>query len=71
MPLAAPTLSSATPADDTSAVALDSNIVLTFSANMVFGSGTITHQRRLYPRPIWTRAACCKRVGWGRPIPGC
>lgn len=42
MSVIAPTLSSATPADDTSAVALDSNIVLTFSANMVFGSGTIT-----------------------------
>lgn len=42
MNLNAPTLSAATPADDTSAVAVDSNIVLTFSASMVFGSGAIT-----------------------------
>lgn len=38
----APTLSAATPADDSSAVAVDSNIVLTFSTNMAFGSGSIT-----------------------------
>jgi len=38
----APLLSSATPADDTSAVAVDSNIVLTFSENVAFGSGSIT-----------------------------
>jgi hypothetical protein len=38
----APILSSATPADDTSAVAVGSNIVLTFNENVLFGSGTIT-----------------------------
>ena len=38
----APLLSSATPADDTSAVAVGSNIVLTFNEAVLFGSGTIT-----------------------------
>jgi len=38
----APILSSATPADDTSAVAVSSNIVLTFNEAMSFGSGCIT-----------------------------
>jgi hypothetical protein len=38
----APLLSSATPADDTSAVAVNSNIVLTFNENVLFGSGSIT-----------------------------
>ena len=38
----APYLLTATPADDTSAVAVDSNIVLSFSENVAFGSGSIT-----------------------------
>lgn len=37
-----PILSSATPADSSSAVAVDSNLVLTFNENVSFGSGTIT-----------------------------
>jgi methionine-rich copper-binding protein CopC len=37
----APTLSSSTPADDATAVAVDSNVVLTFSENVVAGTGDI------------------------------
>ena len=36
-----PTLVSATPSDDSSAVAIGSNIVLTFSENVFFGSGSL------------------------------
>jgi len=38
----APTLSSASPTDNGTTIALNSNIILTFSENIFFGSGTIT-----------------------------
>ena len=40
--VAGPTLSSSTPADDATGVAVDANIVLTFDENVVAGSGNIT-----------------------------
>ena len=40
--VAGPTLSSSTPADDATGVAVDANIVLTFNENVVAGSGNIT-----------------------------
>ena len=42
--MAGPTLSSSTPADDATGVAVDANIVLTFNENVVAGSEYFTQK---------------------------